>query len=475
MSVRTIRPASKEAYQLLHEGTLALAELERVGLRIDVPLLEKTTEKVVKKINRVKERMKEDKHFKIWKNSFGDKTKLTADDQMRDLVYEKLGFPVKHLTDKGKPSVDQHALEAIDLPIVQDFVKLKKLVKTKTTYLDGISRELVGDTVHQNYNLNIASSYRSTCNDPNGQNFPVRDEWMHRMVRSLIIPWEDFQLGEWDFKGIEVGIAACYNKDPVLIKYVKDKTKDMHRDMAALVYMLKNAPPEYWKDKTPGMGGDVRYCAKNKFVFPEFYGSFYILCADALYEAIERMHLKAPDGTPLKDHLRKHGIRKLGKLDPELRARPGTFEAHVKSVEDYFWGEMFRVYTQWKEAWYARYRSRGWFQFFTGFVCHGLFNRKQVINYPIQGSAFHCLLWCLIRVVRWLQKKKMQSRLNAQIHDSMIGHIHPKERDDVIEKIHRVMTEDLPRHWDWIIVPLEVEVEMSPVNGSWYEKEKLAA
>jgi hypothetical protein len=31
--------------------------------------------------------------------------------------------------------------------------------------------------------------------------------------------------------------------------------------------------------------------------------------------------------------------------------------------------------------------------------------------------------------------------------------------------------EDLPKHWPWVIVPLEVECEVAPRGESWYRKE----
>ena len=100
-------------------------------------------------------------------------------------------------------------------------------------------------------------------------------------------------------------------------------------------------------------------------------------------------------------------------------------------------------------------------------------NRKQVINYRIQGSAFHCLLWCLIEMNKWLKKNKMKSKMVSQIHDSLIGDVHKDELDDYLWKINDLMTTQLAKVWEWIVVPLGVEMEICELNGTWFDKKKV--
>jgi DNA polymerase I-like protein with 3'-5' exonuclease and polymerase domains len=106
----------------------------------------------------------------------------------------------------------------------------------------------------------------------------------------------------------------------------------------------------------------------------------------------------------------------------------------------------------------------------TGFRLEGVFGRKDVINYPVQGSAFHCLLRCLIKVVKWLKRNKMASLVIGQIHDSKLGDVHEDELQEYLTYCHHVMTEELPAEWQWLIVPLEVGFDVAPAGGSWYDK-----
>jgi DNA polymerase I-like protein with 3'-5' exonuclease and polymerase domains len=108
----------------------------------------------------------------------------------------------------------------------------------------------------------------------------------------------------------------------------------------------------------------------------------------------------------------------------------------------------------------------------TGFRCAGVFKKNEAVNYPIQGAAFHCLLWALIELNDWLRARGMQSLIVGQIHDSMILDCTVSELYDVLARVQKIITKYLPRAWDWICVPLTVEIEGSEKN--WFEKKPLA-
>ena len=107
----------------------------------------------------------------------------------------------------------------------------------------------------------------------------------------------------------------------------------------------------------------------------------------------------------------------------------------------------------------------------TGFRVDGVHKRNDVINYPVQGAAFHVLLWSLIRLVKWLKKHKMRSVVVGQIHDSIVADVHHDELDEYLAAAKRIMTEDVRKAWPWIIIPLETEAEVGELN--WWEKEKV--
>ena len=139
----------------------------------------------------------------------------------------------------------------------------------------------------------------------------------------------------------------------------------------------------------------------------------------------------------------------------------------MRDVENLFWKVRFQDYTRWKERWYEQYRSQGYFDTLTGFRVSGDLSRNQVLNSPVQGSAFHCLLWSLIELQKELDKRRMRTLLVGQIHDSIMADVPLDETQSFLDLAQEVMTKRLRKAWDWIIVPLEIEAELSEVDGSW--------
>lgn len=475
-----MKPTVKDAYDFFHEGTLALAQVEANGIRIDTKYLKRKTKEVQGTIAGIESEIKKDEIYGRWRRRFGDKTNLESVDQL-GAVLNMMGHSSPFKTEKaGKDKWDEAVLSDLDTPFCKEYVRLKKYRKALSTYLLGYQRELCGDRIHPSYNLaggaedrrkGGAQSYRGSCSMPNFQNIPVRNKMVKELVRPCFIARDGHHLVEVDFSGIEVRVSACYNKDPTLIKYIKDKSTDMHRDEASVLFML---PEDQINKET------LRDSAKNQWVFPQFYGSVWFQCAPAIWRAMERRKFKVGkegDGIDLREHLRKRGIKSLGDCsqpkEGTKRTMPprDTFAGHLVECEKKLWHERFPVYTKWKKDFYNKYLERGYFDLYTGFRCRGYYRRNQVINFPVQGAAFHCLLWCVIRINKELKRRKMRSIIVGQIHDSIIGDVHQKELQDYLSICHRVMTQDLPKHWPWIIIPLETEADVSPLGKSWLDKE----
>lgn len=440
-------------YSLLHEGMLELCNVENHGMNIDLDYCKKEESKLTKEISKLEKDIAEDKTIIKWKKELGDKFKLNSNKQLGKVLYDNLKLKPKKYTNNNNPSTDKEALaaHAKDVP----FIKCMQIIKLKTTarnFLRGWMREAVDNKLHSQFSLASVETFRSSSSNPCLQNVPVRDLEMQKRLRTAIIPSKGNQLLEADFKGIEVCVSVCCHKDPMMISYIKDKSKDMHRDMAMELFML---------DKSQ-VSKEIRHLGKNGFVFPEFYGSYYEQVAPAIWDAIKERELKLTDNTPLIQHLKDNNLGNLHK-----------FTNHVQDIENNFWNNRFKVYAKWKKDMEAEYLRKGYLETLTGFRCGGPLKRNQIANFPIQGSAFHCLLWTLIRLNKKIRKEEWRSRICSQVHDSMIIDLVPKEKDDIIQAIKAITEKQLPKHWPWIIVPMEVEMEITPINGSWYEKREM--
>jgi hypothetical protein len=207
---------------------------------------------------------------------------------------------------------------------------------------------------------------------------------------------------------------------------------------------------------------DMRFYAKNCWVFPQFYGSYYGNCAEDLWEAVIDPDLKTASGQFVADCIQDQGIDSLD-----------AFKEHCQDVEHDFWNNRFLVYKQWKDRIQKQFRRQGYYETFFGFRFHGYLTYNQLCNYPIQGTAFHCLLWTLIRLQEESKRDNWLSKIIGQIHDSIVWDLHPEEREHIIERTIQIGTKDIVKENPWINVPLQIDFEIAPINGSWYEKEEI--
>lgn len=457
--------SSPEAYQLVHDGARALAQVEANGVRIDVDHVEKTIKKMTHDIARQEERAKQSEVWKTWRKVFGTDANLDSRKQLGDVLFDHMGLEGKLKGSEDRWEADELALEETAHPFALNYIKLSKLKKILTSYLLPLQRETTPERLmHCFYNLHSTLTYRSSADGMAIQTIPIRNKRTTPLIRKAFIPHEeDHHFVEIDFSGAEVKVAASYTKDPRLIRYILDKDTDMHRDMAAELFMLQ--PDQITKA--------TRQSTKGAFVFAQFYGDWYIACAQSLWAEIKRFKLKTADGVCLYDHLAANGITEMGACIDRNSHTAGTFERHVMRVEKGFWKQRFKVYDKWKEDWYANYLKTGGFSHKTGIYIEGLYSRNHVNNNPIQGSSFHCLLWCIIRMQKWLRRHKMRSKLVLQVHDSMGLSVHKDEKDDVLAKAKQIMTVDLAKSWKWLQVPMEIEAEVAPLGGSWNDKQEV--
>ena len=451
-----------EGYKLFHDGTLALSQVESNGIRIDMDYLRHTRKALRIRCNSMQQDLLGSKVWRLWRRRYGEKSSLGSGDQLGNILFRDMGYkqPKEDRTSQGRFRTDDATLSKTKDPFVLKYLRWKKLTAINGGKLAEIQREVCDGFIHPNYNLNLVITYRSSSDNPNFQNYHVRDKELSEIVRRCFIPRKGCALVENDFKGLEVGTAACYCLDPVLIKYVKDPTLDMHRDMAMEIYKLGQ---KY-------ITKDIRYLGKNGFVFPEFYGDWYKSVAPVLWEAIKEKGFKGPDGKSLYRHLHRHGIKRLGECDYEEDPVKGTFEYHIKRVEHSFWKERFKVYDQWKRQWYSKYLKCGYFDSLTGFRYEGVFDRKQTSNYPIQGSGFHCTLWSLIQAQREQNRNRVGRLTVGQIHDSVLTDVPIKELDDHHALMKDIVERRLPRHWKWIVVPMKIETEIAGAGKTWFDK-----
>lgn len=452
-----------EAYKLFHDGVLAFQRMEQQGFRINMRYVERKENELIEKIATLEKEFMDTSFCRQWQHSRKNKVNIYSTQQLGVFLYKVKKIEPPKNTDSGLGSTDEETLGQLGIPELDYLVQIKKLKKIKDTYLGAFKREAVDGVIHPFYNLHLVLSYRGSSDSPNWQNLPKRDKEAMNIVRGAIYPRKGHHIMEFDFSQLEVRIAACYHHDPVMVKYLNDKTTDMHRDMAQELFFIKNF------NKADKTHAELRQAAKNGFVFPQFYGDYYVNCAANLtinwgklskFTRWEKGSGIAFEKGHLADHLIKQGFNDIN-----------SYAEHVKKVERNFWEKRFKVYAKWKDDWYNDYLQKGYAYCKTGFTFQGNMRRNEIINYPVQGAAFHVLLWSLLEGMKAQIRDKWKSKIIGQIHDSIIMDVHPSEVDKIAKIMKCIMVNDVRAHWPWIDIPLDVEASISPVDKSWSKVE----
>ena len=436
-----LTPDELKAWRFFNDVSVSFVQAECNGLRINPEGSEKTKADITAKMDRLMEQIKILSRAAGWDKDYDFRPSASAD--IGYFIYNILKIKPEKKTSKGGNAVDKEVMSKVNHPVIDKTLKWKKLQKLRDTYITGILREAVDGFVHPYFNLHTVSTFRTSSSDPNFQNFPKRDKEVSSAIRGLLYPHKGHKLAEYDYKALEVSINACYNKDPNLINYILDPSTDMHRDTGEEIFCYKRGElPKY-----------DRGIAKNSFVFPEFYGSYYKSTALALWEKC------SPD---TRQHLRDIGLGTYEK-----------FEKHVQGIEKDFWTKRFGVYAKWRDDTYAEYMENGVIRSYLGFQYHAPMTRNEVTNCQAQGGGCHCLIWTFMKVTEQINKRHLKSRIIGQIHDSCVVSVAPDEEELIDYLFWYYGTQAIAEHFKWINVPLKFEKAIGEIDAPWSTIEEL--
>jgi uracil-DNA glycosylase family 4 len=441
LQINTIDDHTIKGFRFFMESQPFLTKVQNRGLNIAIDTIEKAKNYVNEKLVSCEKAIYSDPILNKWDGE--RKFKFTSSKDIGHLIYDICKTPIGKLTDGNAPSTSKNVIAKIDIPIIKNILEYKKWEKAKGTYIHQIEREIIDGKIRAFINLGIPVTFRSSIDSPSLQNIPKRDKDIMHLIRSLIIPSKGRRIIDYDFKSVEVGIAACYCRDKNLLNYVIDsENTDMHRDVGMILFFMS-------KEELPSL---LRYYAKNKFVFPEFYGSYYKQVAPDIWDTIDNK---------IKQHLYNHGIQNYR-----------DFEKHVEEIEYKFWNIQFPEYKEWREKQWYDYCKKGYIDSLTGFRYYAPMDRKTVVNYPIQGSAFHVLLWSMKESDKDFMKEGLQSEYILEIHDDQVVDCVVEEEEIVDQIIYKNSCIKVKEHWNFIDIPLMVEKERSAIDGNWAELEE---
>jgi len=384
-------------------------QMERSGILIDGDVLARQSHEIGQKIMALETQAYE---------FAGQPFNLASPKQLGDILFTKLGLPVKKKTASGGPSTDEEVLSelALDYPLPKLLLEHRSLAKLKGTYTDKLPRMINPDTgrVHTHFSQASVVTGRLASSDPNLQNIPVRTEEGRRIRTAFIAP-ADCSIVSADYSQIELRIMAHLSGDERLLDAFAHG-EDVHRATAGEIFGV--TPLE--------VGPDQRRVAKT-INFGLIYGMSAFGLARQL--GLERSAAQ----TYIDRYFSRYpGVARYMEEAREAARQHGYVETAFG-----------------RRLWFPEIRSSNG-------------NRRQgaeraAINAPMQGTAADLIKLAMIAVQGWLEKSALKSRLVLQVHDELMLEVPDHELIEVRTHLPRLMTQVAA-----LKVPLVVEVGVGP-------------
>ena len=208
-----------------------LAEMEALGVKVDVPRLNQLSGEFAAKIATIEE--------EIYRHA-GRPFNIGSLPQLRQVLFDELKLPSWKKTPGGEPSTDVEVLEGLASkhPLPRLLIDHRHFAKLKSTYLDALSTLADEEgRVHASFNQVVAATGRLSSSDPNLQNIPIRSEDGGQIRQAFVAGFPGWSLLAADYSQIELRILAHYTKDPALVRAFAEDI-DVHTTVAARIFKV---------------------------------------------------------------------------------------------------------------------------------------------------------------------------------------------------------------------------------------------
>ncbi|MCA2986466.1 MAG: DNA polymerase I [Gemmatimonas sp.] len=368
-----------------------LADMEYDGIAIDLAWFESLKTRFAAERARVEQA--------IYAEA-GHEFNINSNPQLRTVLFEELGLPVKKKTATG-PSTDASVLQELAeeghvLPTL--LMEYREIFKLEGTYIDALPRLVHprDHRLHTSYNQTVAATGRLSSSDPNLQNIPSRRE-LGREIRRGFVPRTGWRLLSADYSQIELRLLAHLSGDPAFVSAFQ-AGGDIHRQTAAIIFGIP----------LTDVTGEMRARAKT-INFATIYGQGAHALSRQL--RISNAEAKAFIDTYFE---RFAGVKAfLDRCVVEARQK-GYVETLFKRR---------RYIPELKER---NFNIRA-------------FGERVAANAPIQGSAADLIKIAMIRVHAALAREGFAARMLLQVHDELVFELPPEEEAALAALVKREM------------------------------------
>lgn len=382
-----------------------LADIEWVGISIDLPWFRSLKEKFRRERQNVEQQIYA---------AAGTEFNINSNPQLREILFSRLGLPVLKKTSTG-PSTDASVLQELadaGYAISSLLMEYRELAKLESTYLDALPVMVNPHTgrLHTSFNQAVAATGRLSSSDPNLQNIPIRRE-LGRDIRKGFIPRNGWTMLTADYSQIELRLLAHLSGDPAFVEAF-NAGGDIHRQTAAIIFDVN----------VDDVTSEMRARAKT-INFATIYGQG----AHALSRQLKIEHAEAKDFI-VRYFERFGGIRR-----------------YLDSMVDFAREHGYVTTIFGRRRYIPELRERN-------FNIRAL-GERTAANSPIQGSAADLIKIAMIRISDALGSRGFSAKMLLQVHDELVFEVSPEEMQAVEELVKHEM-----EHAAQLCVPLVVDI-----------------
>ena len=388
-----------------------LARMEQAGFLVDRKALYDFGERLTSSIEQLQQ--------SIWALA-GEPFNIQSPKQLGNVLFERLMLPAGKKTKTGW-STNAAVLDKLrgKHPIIEQILDYRTLTKLKSTYADGLLKEISADgRIHTNFQMTVTATGRLSSTEPNLQNIPVRRE-LGAQIRKMFVASPGKVLVDADYSQIELRLLAHIANDETMIAAFRSG-EDIHAVTASQVF---GVPLD---EVTPLQRSHAK--AVN-------FGIVYGISAFSLAQDI-------------------------GVFQSEAKAYMDSYFAKYHGVREY----MTRVVEQAKADGYVTTlfgRRRDLPELKSSNFNLRSFGERVALNMPIQGTAADIIKAAMVRVDARMRAEHLQARLLLQVHDELIVECPAEEA----ETVRGILIEEMEHVVDYR-VPLLVDAK---IGASWAE------
>ena len=388
-----------------------LARMEQAGFLVDRKALYDFGESLTSSIEQLQQ--------SIWALA-GEPFNIQSPKQLGSVLFERLMLPAGKKTKTGW-STNAAVLDKLrgKHPIIEQILDYRTLTKLKSTYADGLLKEISADgRIHTNFQMTVTATGRLSSTEPNLQNIPVRRE-LGAQIRKMFVASPGRVLVDADYSQIELRLLAHIANDETMIAAFRSG-EDIHAVTASQVFGVPLA------EVTPLQRSHAK--AVN-------FGIVYGISAFSLAQDI-------------------------GVFQSEAKAYMDSYFAKYHGVRAY----MTRVVEQAKADGYVTTlfgRRRDLPELKSSNFNLRSFGERVALNMPIQGTAADIIKAAMVRVDARMRAEHLQARLLLQVHDELIVECPAEEA----ETVKAILVDEMEHVVDYR-VPLLVDAK---IGASWAE------